>query len=78
MNRSLFLIAAVAGALSATSAFAGSTTSDPLGIGVVDEPTISQQRGAIGTSTFSSVPRDQRNSWNNGTLLDLNLDGQID
>lgn len=78
MNRSLFLISAVAGVLTATSAFAGSTTSDPLGIGVVDEPTIAQQRGAIGTSTFSTVPKDQRTPWNNGTLLDLNLDGQID
>lgn len=79
MNRSLFLIAAVAGALSAGSAMAGSTTSDPLGIGVVDEPTLSQQRGAIGTSTYSTVPNGQRNAWDSSFgLNDLNLDGEID
>ncbi len=79
MNRSLFLLVAVAGVLTAGSATAGSTTGDPLGIGVLDEPTIAQQRGAIGTSTFSTVPSGQRNSWDRGYYLqDLNLDGQAD
>ena len=79
MTRSLFLLAAAAGVLSASAAMAGSTTGDPLGIGVLDEPTIAQQRGAIGTSTFSTVPNGQRNSWDNGYYLqDLNLDGEID
>lgn len=78
MNRSLSLIIAVAGALFAGSAMAQSTTGDPLGIKVLDEPTITQQRGAIGTSTFSTVPRDQRTPWNNGLFDDLNLDGVPD
>jgi hypothetical protein len=78
MKRSLFLILAVAGVLSAGHAMAGSTTGDPLGIGVLDEPTIAQQRGAVGTSTFSTVPKNQRNPWDNGSFNDLNLDGQAD
>lgn len=78
MNRSLSLVVALAGALSAGSAMAQSTTGDPTGIKVLDEPTITQQRGAIGTSTFSTVPRDQRNPWDGGMLDDLNLDGEID
>lgn len=78
MKRSLLFIFAVAGVLSAGGAMAGSTTGDPLGIGVIDEPTIAQQRGAIGTSTFSTVPRNQRNAWDKGYLQDLNLDGEID
>jgi hypothetical protein len=78
MKRSLSLAIAVAGALCAGSAMAQSTTGDPIGIKVLDEPTIAQQRGAIGTSTFSTVPRDQRNPWDGGMLDDLNLDGEID
>lgn len=79
MKRSLFVLFAVAGVLSSGSAIAGSTTGDPLGIGVIDEPTIAQQRGAIGTSTFSTVPSNQRNVWDSGYgLKDLNLDGEID
>jgi hypothetical protein len=79
MKRSLFLLIAVAGVLASGNAIAGSTTGDPLGIGVLDEPTISQQRGSIGTSTFSTVPSNKRNSWDNGYILnDLNLDGQPD
>jgi hypothetical protein len=73
MNRSLSLLIAVAGILVASSAMAQSTTGDPIGIKVLDEPTIAQQRGAIGTSTFSTVPHDQRNFWGTGTL-----DGEID
>lgn len=78
MNRSLSLLLAVAGVIAAGSAMAQSTTGDPIGIKVLDEPTIAQQRGAIGTSTFSTVPHDQRNIWDSGTLDDLNLDGEID
>jgi uncharacterized lipoprotein YajG len=78
MNRSLSIAVAFAGALFAGSAMAQSTTGDPTGIKVLDEPTIAQQRGAVGTSTFSTVPRDQRNPWDGGTLDDLNLDGLTD
>ena len=78
MNRPLSLFLAVAGMCVAGSAFAQSTTSDPIGIKVIDEPTITQQRGMIGQSTHSSIPSNQRNFWDTGTLLDLNLDGQID
>lgn len=78
MNRSLSLVIALAGALSAGSAMAQSTTGDPIGIKVLDEPTIAQQRGAIGTSTFSTVPRDQRTPWDSGVFKDFNLDGEVD
>jgi len=78
MNRSLPLLLALAGALVAGNAFAQATTSDPLGINVLDEPTLTTQRAAIGNSTSSTIPRSQRNPWDNGTLDDLNLDGQVD
>lgn len=78
MTRSLSLLLAVAGALVAGNAFAQATTGDPLGINVIDEPTITQQRGSIGQSTSSTVPHDQRNPWDSGFLNDLNLDGQVD
>lgn len=78
MNHSLSLVIVLASALSAGSAMAQSTTGDPTGIKVLDEPTIAQQRGAIGTSTFSTIPRDQRTPWDGGLLNDLNLDGEID
>jgi len=78
MKRSLTLLIAVAGVLAGSSAFAQSTTTDPLGIKVIDEPTLTQQRGAVGQTTFSSVPRNNRNYWDSGTLNDLNLDGEID
>lgn len=78
MTRSLTLTLAVFGSLAAGSAFAQSTTGDPLGINVIDEPTITQQRAEIGSNTYSTVPRGQRNYWDAGPLLDLNLDGQID
>jgi|EndMetStandDraft_8_1072994.scaffolds.fasta_scaffold2107778_1 hypothetical protein len=78
MNRSLPLLLAFAGALVAGHAYAQATTGDPLGINVLDEPTITTQRAAIGNSTSSTIPRDQRNPWDNGTLDDLNLDGQVD
>ena len=78
MTRPLAFTLAVLGSLTAGSAFAQSTTADPTGINVIDEPTITQQRGAIGQTTYSSIPRNQRNYWNSGPLLDLNLDGEID
>lgn len=78
MNRSLPLLLAFAGALVAGNALAQATTGDPLGINVLDEPTITSQRAAIGNSTSSTVPSNQSNPWDNGTLDDLNLDGQID
>jgi hypothetical protein len=78
MNRSLPLLLAFAGALVAGNAYAQATTGDPLGINVLDEPTITTQRAAIGNSTSSTIPRGQRNPWDNGFLQDLNLDGEID
>ena len=78
MNRSLSIVLALAGVLAASNAFAQATTSDPLGINVVDEPTITQQRGSIGQNTSSTVPSGQRNAWSNSTFNDLNLDGEID
>ena len=78
MNRSLPFLLAIAGVLAAGSAFAQSTTSDPLGIKVIDEPTITQQRGMVGQSTYSSIPSSQRSFWDSGTLNDLNLDGEVD
>ena len=78
MTRSFTITLALLGSLTAGSASAQSTTGDPLGINVIDEPTITQQRGEIGANTYSSVPKGQRNYWDNGPLLDLNLDGQID
>jgi hypothetical protein len=78
MMRSLSLIIAAAGVVFAGTALAQSTTSDPIGIKVIDEPTLTQQRAQVGQSTFSTVPSNQRNPWDNGTLLDLNLDGQAD
>lgn len=78
MNRSLTISLALLGSLIAGGAYAQSTTSDPIGIKVIDEPTITQQRGAVGQNNYSSVPSNQRNYWNSGPLLDLNLDGQVD
>lgn len=78
MNRSLPLLLALAGALAAGNAFAQATTSDPLGINVIDEPTLTTQRAAVGQSTSSTIPRSQRNPWDSGFLQDLNLDGEID
>lgn len=78
MNRSLSLVLALAGVLASSHAFAQATTSDPLGINVIDEPTLTQQRGSIGQNTSSTVPSGQRNIWDNGTFKDLNLDGQAD
>ena len=78
MNRSLSIVLALASVLAASNAFAQATTSDPLGINVIDEPTITQQRGSIGQNTSSTVPSGQRNPWDNGTFKDLNLDGQVD
>lgn len=78
MKRSLSLLLAVAGVLAAGNALAQSTTTDPLGIKAIDEPTITQQRGSIGQTTFSTIPRNQRTYWDLGTLNDLNLDGEID
>jgi hypothetical protein len=78
MNRSLTITLTMLGSLVAGSALAQSTTTDPTGIKVIDEPTLTQQRGEVGQSNYSSVPRNQRNYWNSGPLLDLNLDGQID
>lgn len=78
MTRSLSLVLAFASVLAASNAFAQATTADPLGINVVDEPTITQLRGAVGQNTSSTVPSGQRNVWNNGFLDDLNLDGQPD
>lgn len=78
MNRSLPLLLAFAGALVAGNAFAQATTSDPLGINVIDEPTLTTQRAGIGNSTSSTIPRSQRNPWDNGFMQDLNLDGEID
>ena len=78
MNRSLPLLLAFAGALVAGNAFAQATTGDPLGINVIDEPTIATQRAAVGNSTSSTIPRFQRNPWDSGYLQDLNLDGEID
>ena len=78
MNRSLPLLLAFAGALVAGNAHAQATTGDPLGINVLDEPTITTQRAAIGNATSSTIPRYQRNPWDNGTLYDLNLDGLVD
>ena len=48
MNRSLPLLLAFAGALVAGNAFAQATTSDPLGINVVDEPTITRLKHSVG------------------------------
>ena len=78
MNRSLPLLVAMAGILTAGSALAQSTTSDPLGINAIDEPTITQLRGAVGQTTFSTLPKNQRSVWDNGTFRDMNLDGEID
>ena len=78
MKRSLTLLIAVTGVLAGSGAFAQSTTTDPLGIKVIDEPTLTQQRGAIGQTTHSSIPRNNRSYWSSGTLNDLNLDGEID
>ncbi|MBX9455801.1 MAG: hypothetical protein KL863_07095 [Rhizobium sp.] len=78
MARSLSLLLTIAGVLVAGQAFAQATTSDPLGINVIDEPTISTQRAGIGNGTSSTIPRNQRNSWDSGFLNDLNLDGEID
>ncbi|MDB5550676.1 MAG: hypothetical protein JWL86_660 [Rhizobium sp.] len=78
MTRPLTITLALLGSLVAGGAFAQSTTSDPTGIKVIDEPTITQQRGAVGQNTYSSIPKNERNYWNSGPLLDLNLDGQID
>lgn len=78
MTRSPALTLAVLGSLVAGSALAQSTTGDPIGINVIDEPTIAQQRAATGQNTYSTVPKGQRNYWDSGPLLDLNLDGQID
>jgi hypothetical protein len=77
MTRSLTITLAILGSL-AGSAFAQSTTGDPIGINVIDEPTITQQRAEVGQNTYSTIPRGQRTYWDNGTWLDLNLDGQID
>ncbi|MGV3552451.1 hypothetical protein [Rhizobium sp.] len=79
MNRSLSLVLAFAGVLVAGNAFAQATTSDPLGINVIDEPTLTQQRGAIGQNTSSTVPTNQRNVWDNGgTFKGFNFDGSAD
>lgn len=78
MNRSLSFIVAVAGTLIAGQAFAQSTTADPLGINAVDEPTTTQLRGAVGQTTFSTLPKSKRNMWDNGVFNDLNLDGEPD
>ena len=78
MTRPLTITLALLSSLVAGGAFAQSTTSDPTGIKVIDEPTITQQCGAVGQNTYSSIPKNQRNYWNSGPLLDLNLDGQLD
>lgn len=78
MTRSLSLLLTVAGVLVAGQAFAQATTGDPLGINVIDEPTISTQRAGIGNGTSSTIPRFQKNPWDSGFLNDLNLDGEID
>lgn len=78
MTRSLTITLALLGSIAAGTAFAQSTTGDPTGINVIDEPTINQQRGTVGQTTYSSIPKNERNYWNSGPLLDLNLDGEID
>jgi len=78
MTRSLTITLALLGSIVAGTAFAQSTTADPTGINVIDEPTINQQRGTVGQTTYSSIPKNERNYWNSGPLLDLNLDGEID
>jgi hypothetical protein len=78
MTRPLTISLALLGSIIAGGAHAQSTTADPTGINVIDEPTLTRQRGAIGQSTSSSIPKNERNYWNSGPLLDLNLDGAVD
>jgi hypothetical protein len=78
MTRSLTVTLALLGSIIAGGAHAQSTTADPTGINVIDEPTITQQRGSVGQTTYSSIPKNERNYWNSGPLLDLNLDGAVD
>jgi hypothetical protein len=78
MTRTLTITLALLGSIIAGGAFAQSTTADPTGINVIDEPTLTHQRGAVGQSTSSAIPKNERNYWNSGPLLDLNLDGNVD
>jgi hypothetical protein len=78
MTRSLTITLALLSSIVAGGAHAQSTTGDPIGINVIDEPTITRQRGSIGQSTSSTIPKNERNYWNSGPVLDLNLDGVDD